>query len=101
MRPIQLINRQALGNAMTVPGMKPGQYRPTITRRLTLGQMGPAIGGEELAYRAAVDNLEGVKKAYSKLVTLLWEKEAEEILDEARKAVEKAQKEYVKQIPQK
>jgi hypothetical protein len=97
-RRIPLINRQALGSGTTIPGAAV-QGRPR-ERRLALGQMGPSIGGEELAYRGAADNLEGIKRAYSKLVTLLGEDRAEEILKEAGAAVEKAQSEYVKQLPQ-
>jgi hypothetical protein len=100
MRQIPIINRQALGNAMTVPGIRSAPPRVS-ERKIALGQMGPSIGGGELVYRGAVDNLEGVKKAYSKLIALLGDGDAAEILEEAQKAVEKAQADYVKQIPQK
>jgi hypothetical protein len=99
MNPIRIINNQALGQATTMPGMKlqpQGQIR-----RNFLGQMGPTIGGEELAYRAAVANLEGIKKAFPKLVVLVGEPAAQQALDEAKSAVEKAQEAFVRQIPRK
>jgi hypothetical protein len=63
--------------------------------------MGPTIGSEELLYRAAEANLRGIKKAYPRLVTLLGEDGAEKALSEAAEAVEKAQAEFVRQIPRK
>jgi len=94
MKPLPLVNNQALGRTFTVPGMRPGP-------RPALGQMGPSIGSDELAYREAVKNLEGVKKAYPRLLALLGQDGADRMLKEAKAAVEKAQAEYVKSVPQK
>lgn len=78
---------------MTIQGMKPGP-------RPSLGQMGPMIGGEELSYREAVRTLEGIKKAYAKLIVLLGQEKADLAIKQAKEAVEKAQEEFVRKIPQ-
>ena len=94
MKPLPLVNKQALGRTFTVPGSRPGN-------RPVLGQMGPTIGSDELAYREAVKNLAGAKKAYPRLLALLGQDGADAVLKEATAAVEKAQAEYLKSVPQK
>jgi methionine synthase I (cobalamin-dependent) len=99
---IQVVNNQALGQATTMPGMRLGGVPATrAVRQKTLGQMGPTIGSEELAYRAAMANLEGIKKAFPKLVALLGEKTANKALAEAEASTEKAQAAFARQMPRK
>lgn len=63
--------------------------------------MGPTIPGEEINYREAVKNLEGVKKTYLGLVAMIGQDKADLALQQAQSAVEAAQAEYVRTIPQK
>lgn len=91
---IPLINRQALGNARIVPVRR-------RERRLSLGQMGPMIGEEEIKYKDAVKLLEGIKRAYENVVMLLGKDKADKALEQANKVLEAAQAEYARMIPQK
>jgi hypothetical protein len=98
MKPIPLVNKQALGRTFTVPAQGPLSKNG---QKPALGQYGPTIGGDEIGYRDAVMNLEGVKKSYPKLIALLGQEQADKVLAEAQAAVEKTQAEYMKSIPQK
>lgn len=95
MKPIPVTNFRSTWNGGAYAGSK------LVVRKFALGQMGPSIGQAELDYRRAVAVLDGVNKAHSSMASLIGKKEADQVLEQARKVVEETQVEYVKEIPQK
>lgn len=95
MNTIPLVNKQALGRSFVVTN------KPPISHKHALGQMGPSIGSEELSFREAVKNLNGITKAYPKLLALVGPERSASLIQEAKASVERLQAEYLKSIPQK